>query len=110
MIGIKGHSYQGHHMGVVEVLHLQDFTHHTVDFVHCEETYSVKLMNVALPPKTFTFQGLDSNDMCYNQCVRLKKMCSIHHSKFTYHVGIIAKHNVLDRLLKLLPSPMVFRI
>ena len=38
MIGIKGHSYQGHHMGVVEVLHRQDFTHHTGEVIQCEET------------------------------------------------------------------------
>ena len=38
MIGIKGHSYQGHHMGVVEVLHLEDFAHHNGEVIHCEET------------------------------------------------------------------------
>ena len=38
MIGIKGHSYQGHHMRVMEVLHLQDFSHHAAEIIHCEET------------------------------------------------------------------------
>ena len=88
MIGIKGHSYQGHHMGVVEVLHLQDFTHHTGEVIYCEETYRGNSSDEgSITTKDFTFQSLDSHQFKFNQCVHLKEMCSVHHSKFTFYIA-----------------------
>ena len=42
MIGIKGHSYQGHHMRVMEVLHLK------ISLIMLQRSFIVKRPNGAL--------------------------------------------------------------